>query len=106
MINLTPPQAPPTWTHTADQVTTMINECIAKDKEFWNEIRSLSPEDCTFESVRLFQYATRTITQRSLNPIRSSLSHLQNNLRTGAICLFHLHPISMQYPSPKPRWKL
>jgi hypothetical protein len=52
MSNLTPPQAPAIWTHTPEQVTTLINELIAKDRAFWDGVGSLSPEECTFESVR------------------------------------------------------
>lgn len=52
MSGLTPPQAPATWTHTPEQVTTLTNELIAEDRAFWDKIGSLSPEECTFESVR------------------------------------------------------
>jgi hypothetical protein len=53
MTKLTPPQAPATWTHTPEQVTTLINELIAKDRALWDKVGSLRPEECTFESVRL-----------------------------------------------------
>lgn len=59
MSNLTPPQAPATWTHTPEQVTTLINESIAKDRALWNKIGSLPSEECTFESVRLLYLSTR-----------------------------------------------
>lgn len=55
MSNLTPPQAPPTWTHTPEQVTSLINELITKDRAIWDKIGSLSQEDCTFDSVSLLQ---------------------------------------------------
>jgi len=54
MSNLTPPQAPAIWTHTPEQVTTLINELITKDRAFWDKIGSLPQEECTFESVRPF----------------------------------------------------
>jgi len=57
MSNLTPPQPPATWTHTAEQVTTLIKELIAKDRAFWDGIGSLPQEECNFESVRLFPIA-------------------------------------------------
>ena len=53
MSNLTPPQPPAIWTHTPEQVTTLINELIVKDKAVWDKIGSLPPEECTFESVHL-----------------------------------------------------
>lgn len=53
MTNLTPPQAPATWTHTPEQLTKLIDETIAKDRALWDKIGSLPPEECTFESVRL-----------------------------------------------------
>lgn len=54
MSNLTPPQAPATWTHSPEQVTALINELIAKDRALWDKVGSLRPEECTFESVCLF----------------------------------------------------
>jgi len=51
MSNLTPPQAPAIWTHTPEQVTTLTNELIAKDRALWDKVGSLPPEECTFESV-------------------------------------------------------
>jgi hypothetical protein len=53
MSNLVPPQSPATWTHTPEQVTTLINELIAKDRTVWDKVGSLAPEECTFESVCL-----------------------------------------------------
>lgn len=69
MSNLTPPQPPATWTHTPEQVTTLIKEYIAKDRAFWDGVGSLPKEECTFESVSslpasVFQRNTRG---RSLN---------------------------------------
>jgi hypothetical protein len=57
MSHLTPPQPPPTWTHTPEQVTSLINDLIAKDRAIWDKIGSLPSEDCNFDSVRLFQSA-------------------------------------------------
>jgi hypothetical protein len=48
-LNLTPPQAPPTWRHNPDQVTSLIDELIAKDKEVWDKIGSLG---CDSKSVK------------------------------------------------------
>ena len=53
MFDLIPPQALAIWTHTSEQVTTLINELIAKDRALWDEVGSLPLEECTFESVRL-----------------------------------------------------
>ena len=51
MSSLIPPQPPATWTHTPEQVTTLINELIVKGRAFWDKIGSLPAEECTFESV-------------------------------------------------------
>lgn len=51
MSKLTPPQPPATWTHTPEQVTSLVNESITKNRAVWDKIGSLSPEECTFESV-------------------------------------------------------
>lgn len=60
MSNLTPPQPPAAWTHSPEQVTTLINELIAKDRAIWDKVGSLPPEKCTFESVRLLQFVHAT----------------------------------------------
>ena len=52
MSKLTPPQAPATWKHTPEQVTTLIKEIIARDRVVWDKVGALPAEECTFESVR------------------------------------------------------
>ena len=73
MSNLTPPQPPPTWTHAPEQVTTLVNELIAKDRAIWDKIGSLPPEDCTFESVRLFPICERDNGDQIFNGFRIRL---------------------------------
>lgn len=83
MSNLTPPQAPATWTHTPEQVTTLVNELIAKDRALWDKVGSLPPEECTFESVRsLSTCQQRMFAEQSWDMDRSSLSNLYDNLIT------------------------
>jgi len=103
MSRLTPPQVPATWTHTPEQVTTLINELIAKDRALWDKVGSLPPEECTFESVRpLSTFLCKRASERSWNMDRSSLSNLHSTfVRTNL--LIHLHPISSQYLAPTPR---
>ena len=83
MSKLTPPQPPPTWTHTPEQLTALINELIAKDREFWDKIGALPAEECNFESVRFLLseiVVSEGNTELSSNPVRSLLSSLTTPL--------------------------
>lgn len=51
MVALTPPQPPPVWTHTPEDVLRITEETIAKHKETLDKIAALKEEECTFESV-------------------------------------------------------
>lgn len=46
-----PPQSPPQWTHTPEQVATSIKSAINKAKQQYDQIGSLSPDQCNFDSV-------------------------------------------------------
>ena len=52
MASLTPPQPPPTWTHTPEDVKRITKELIEKDKQLTDKIAALAPEECNFETVR------------------------------------------------------
>lgn len=97
MSNLTPPQPPATWTHTPEQVTTLINELIAKDRAGWDKVGSLSPKDCNFESVcpPVLYANSAVIAKRSRNVDRFSLSNPHDTL-VGGNLLIHLYLISSQ----------
>jgi len=51
MASLTPPQAPPTWTHSAKEILDLTKAAIAKHKETEDKIAALPPSDCNFDSV-------------------------------------------------------
>lgn len=51
MASLTPPQPPPTWTHSADDVLRLTKEAIQKDKAALDKVAALKPEECTFDSA-------------------------------------------------------
>lgn len=52
MAALTPPQAPPAWTHAPDDVRRLAKEVLDKDRARMDAIAALKPEECTFETVR------------------------------------------------------
>ncbi|KZT12028.1 Metalloprotease [Laetiporus sulphureus 93-53] len=51
MASLTPPQPPPSWTHSAEQVLELTKDAIAKDRELKDSVAALPSADCNFPSV-------------------------------------------------------
>jgi hypothetical protein len=51
MAALTPPQPPPVWTHTPEEVLRLTEERIAKHKEALDKIAALPEAECTFDTV-------------------------------------------------------
>jgi hypothetical protein len=51
MANLTPPQPPPVWTHTPEDVLHLTKEAIEKDREVQDRIGKLPASECNFETV-------------------------------------------------------
>lgn len=51
MANLTPPQPPPVWTHTPEQVVTLTKEAIKKDREVQDRVAKLLASECNFDTV-------------------------------------------------------
>jgi len=51
MANLTPPQPPPVWTHTPEQVVTLTKEAIKKDREVQDQVGKLLASECNFDTV-------------------------------------------------------
>jgi len=48
---LTPPQAPPTWEHSVDDITKLTKESIEAYRKVMDKVGALEPKDATFESV-------------------------------------------------------
>lgn len=53
MASLTPPQAAPTWTHSAEDVMKLTKEAIEEDRKVQNKVAAIAPKDCGFASVCL-----------------------------------------------------
>lgn len=47
----TPPQPPPVWNHTAEDILKLTKEAIEYDRAVQDKVGGLDPKDCTFESV-------------------------------------------------------
>lgn len=54
MTTLVPPQAPPKWTHTAEEIIALTKKEIEKHKAVEDKVAALAPEECNFKSVRVF----------------------------------------------------
>lgn len=51
-MSFNPPQPPPFWNHTAEDIVRLTKEAIEKDRTVQDTVGKLDPKDCTFESVR------------------------------------------------------
>ena len=49
----TPPQSPPVWNHSADDILKLTKEAIKYDRAIQDKVGrlGLDPKDCSFESV-------------------------------------------------------
>ncbi|KAF8895404.1 hypothetical protein BD779DRAFT_1668682 [Infundibulicybe gibba] len=52
-MQMIPPQPPPTWDHSPDDIIALAKEIIDKDRVLRDGIGVLVPDNCTFESVFL-----------------------------------------------------
>ncbi|KAH9939164.1 Metalloprotease [Amylocystis lapponica] len=74
MVSLTPPQPPPIWTHSAEDVLSITKDAIARDRELQDKIAALAPADCNFSSVFLaLAYA-----EAEFDSVAEPLSFYQN----------------------------
>ncbi|KAH9080477.1 Metalloprotease [Lactarius deliciosus] len=53
MVNLTPPQPPPVWTHTPEEVIKLTKEAIDKDREVQDQVAKLPASECNFDTLAL-----------------------------------------------------
>jgi hypothetical protein len=51
MVNLTPPQPPPVWTHTPEDVLRLTKEAIEKDRSVKDQVANLPVSNCNFDTV-------------------------------------------------------
>lgn len=51
MSSLEPPQPPPTWKHTPEEVLDLTNKALEKAKQALDKVAALDSKDCTFETV-------------------------------------------------------
>jgi hypothetical protein len=47
----TPPQPPPLWNHSADDILKLTKGAIEYDRAIQDKVGRLDPKDCTFDSV-------------------------------------------------------
>ncbi|KAL1748030.1 hypothetical protein HDZ31DRAFT_30711 [Schizophyllum fasciatum] len=51
MANLTPPQPPPQWTHSAEDIMRLTKEAIEVNRAHQDKVAALAEADCNFDSV-------------------------------------------------------
>ncbi|KDQ54110.1 hypothetical protein JAAARDRAFT_136150 [Jaapia argillacea MUCL 33604] len=51
MSTIKPPQAPPSWSHSAEDIVRLTKEALAKDKALLDQIAALPPKECNFSSL-------------------------------------------------------
>ncbi|KAJ7175804.1 metallopeptidase MepB [Mycena filopes] len=50
-MSITPPQPPPDWSHSADDILSLTKQAIAAHRAVEDKVGALKPSECTFESV-------------------------------------------------------
>lgn len=53
MASLTPPQAPPSWIHTPEEVVSVTKRALAQNKAVSDKVAALPEAECNFETVFL-----------------------------------------------------
>lgn len=61
MVPLTPPQAPPTWKHTVQDVDKLITEALTKKKKVIGDIVGLPEDKLGFENVSALFHPFRAL---------------------------------------------
>ena len=51
MASLTPPQSPPRWNHTPEEVIRLTKDAISRNKAVSDQVAGLLPADCNFDTV-------------------------------------------------------
>ena len=49
--SLTPPQPPPSWDHSLQDIKRLTADIIAKDRVLQDKVGALKPDECNFKSV-------------------------------------------------------
>lgn len=55
MTSLSPPQPPPRWDHSPKEVLDLTKAAIEHGKQILDKVGTLSAQECTFESVRVWK---------------------------------------------------
>ncbi|KDR82739.1 hypothetical protein GALMADRAFT_238246 [Galerina marginata CBS 339.88] len=56
---ITPPQPPPTWEHSTEDISRLTKASIEKYRAVMDKVGALDPKDCSFESVTLAEADTQ-----------------------------------------------
>ncbi|OBZ71150.1 Thimet oligopeptidase [Grifola frondosa] len=74
MASLNPPQASPTWTHSAADVLALTKDAIQQERVLHDKVAALAPADCNFESV----FVALAHGEATFDSISEPLSFYQN----------------------------
>ncbi|GLB38470.1 putative peptidase family M3 [Lyophyllum shimeji] len=50
-MSITPPQPPPSWSHSAEDITVLTEQFITANRGVQDKVAALAPKDCNFTSV-------------------------------------------------------
>lgn len=53
-MSLTPPQSPPLWNHSTEDISRLTKEFIAHNRAEEDKVGALAPKDCNFQSVIIY----------------------------------------------------
>jgi hypothetical protein len=71
--NLTPPQPPLKWTHSADEIKKIVKEAIQAHRQLEDAVAQIPPEQCSFESVSITQLIFGRLIEIDIGVCGSSL---------------------------------
>ncbi|KAG2357602.1 hypothetical protein BDR07DRAFT_1453044 [Suillus spraguei] len=61
MASLTPPQAPPKWNHTPEEVLSITRQALAQNKAVSDQVAALPETECNFETLPLANAETEVL---------------------------------------------
>ncbi|KAJ8456732.1 hypothetical protein ONZ45_g18600 [Pleurotus djamor] len=73
-MSITPPQAPPSWNHSAEEIISLTKQAIDKHKAVDDKVGALAASDCTWESV----FLPLAYSETDLDAVVEPLSFYQN----------------------------
>jgi hypothetical protein len=71
--NLTPPQPPLKWNHSANEIKQIVEGAIQTHRQLEDAVAQIPPEECNFESVSITKLIFERLTEIDIGICESSL---------------------------------